>query len=60
MYENFERARMVYSFMNDADKAKHCEKCRQCEELCPQQIPISEWMERVNEVLELGKPYNPC
>jgi predicted aldo/keto reductase-like oxidoreductase len=35
-------------------------QCRECEELCPQGIPISEWMPSVHEVLGEGKPYEAC
>ncbi len=34
-----------------------CIQCRECEELCPQSILISEWMPIVHEVLGEGRPY---
>ena len=37
-----------------------CTQCRECEDLCPQQIPISEWMPRVHAVLGKGEPPARC
>jgi len=38
-------------------RASVCTQCRECEEKCPQSIPISEWMAVVHQVLGEGKPY---
>jgi len=57
MYEKPEHARMSYGFMPEEERASACIQCRECEELCPQSIPISEWMPIVHEVLGEGKPY---
>ena len=35
-----------------------CTKCGECEEKCPQEIPISEWMPKVHAVLGEGKKYD--
>ncbi len=35
----------------DDISAGACIQCRECEERCPQQIPISEWMPRVHDLL---------
>jgi predicted aldo/keto reductase-like oxidoreductase len=38
-------------------RASICIQCRECEEKCPQSIPVSEWMPVVHEVLGEGEPY---
>jgi predicted aldo/keto reductase-like oxidoreductase len=43
--------RIIYNNLPDADKASSCIACGACEEKCPQQIPISEWMPKVHENL---------
>ena len=60
MYGKLEEARRRYERLPDAEKADACEQCRQCETLCPQQIPISELMVHVHEVLGEGKPLDEC
>jgi len=57
MYNRIEDARRMYERLPEEERASACVQCLQCEELCPQQIPISEWMVRVHEVLGEGKPY---
>jgi predicted aldo/keto reductase-like oxidoreductase len=39
------------------NQASACIACRECEAKCPQNIPISEWMTVVQQVLAEGKPY---
>jgi predicted aldo/keto reductase-like oxidoreductase len=36
------------------ENASNCLDCKDCEELCPQQIPISEWMPKIHEALALA------
>jgi predicted aldo/keto reductase-like oxidoreductase len=38
-------------------RAAVCVQCGECEEKCPQRIPISAWMPVIHEVLGEGKPY---
>jgi predicted aldo/keto reductase-like oxidoreductase len=56
MYDKPERAREAYNWIPEEARANACIQCCECEELCPQSIPISEWMPRVHEVLGEGQP----
>jgi hypothetical protein len=38
-------------------RAALCAQCGECEEKCPQGIPISQWMPVIHEVLGEGKPF---
>ena len=57
-----------YRFMREAPEdewfhkgqAALCIQCRECEAKCPQNIPISEIMPIVHQVLGEGKPYAAC
>ncbi len=60
MHDDIQGARSGYKFVPEEARADKCTQCQQCEELCPQQIPISEWMVRVEEVLAHGRPYEEC
>jgi predicted aldo/keto reductase-like oxidoreductase len=52
MHEDFPEARFVYgTFVPESERAGNCIECQTCEELCPQKIPISEWMPKVAEAL---------
>lgn len=54
-----EGIRTNYSGLDESGRASVCIQCRECEDLCPQHILISEWMPRVHAVLGEGQPY-PC
>jgi len=41
----------------NAAHAGACTQCRECESKCPQEIPISEWMPKVDAVLGEGRSY---
>jgi uncharacterized protein len=62
MYGSLADARKRYrSFMRDQNEsilADNCIACLDCEEQCPQNIPISEWMPYVHDVLDKGIPYD--
>jgi predicted aldo/keto reductase-like oxidoreductase len=60
MYDQIEIAREQYAQLAEEKRASACIQCRECEELCPQQIPISEWMPHVHEVLGEAQPYEAC
>jgi len=60
MYNELDQARERYGRLSDEEKAAACVQCRECEEKCPQHIPISEWMVHVHEVLGEGRPIEEC
>ena len=60
MYNTFGSAQGGYARIPEDARASACIQCRQCEELCPQSIAISEWMPVVDQVLGEGHPYEEC
>jgi len=60
MYDKPDHARRAYEWMSEGERASVCIQCRECEEKCPQSIPISEYMPLVHQVLGEGKPYAEC
>jgi len=60
MYNTFDDARRRYGRMDEESRASACIQCRQCEDLCPQSIEISQWMPVVHQVLGEGKPLEEC
>jgi predicted aldo/keto reductase-like oxidoreductase len=60
MYNSFDNARRGYSRMTEDIRASACIQCRECEDKCPQDIEISQWMPVVDEVLGQGRPYEEC
>lgn len=46
MYDDTERQRVYYSWLDEAERADHCTACGECEDKCPQGIAISSWMEK--------------
>ena len=56
MYDKIDQSRQAYSWwIPDLERAEVCIQCLECEQLCPQQIPISEWMPHIHAVLGEGK-----
>jgi predicted aldo/keto reductase-like oxidoreductase len=52
VYGNESLGKALYNYhMPKGERADACVACGECEEKCPQQIEISEWMERVHEAL---------
>jgi uncharacterized protein len=52
IYNDLKTAIVKYNNYFDKDKrADACIGCRECEEKCPQKIPISEWMTKINKEL---------
>jgi hypothetical protein len=60
MHDDAEGARKEYTWTPEEARADKCTQCQECEEVCPQQIPVSEWMVHVDEVLAQGRPYEEC
>jgi predicted aldo/keto reductase-like oxidoreductase len=51
-YDDVGAARFRYNFvLKEGQRAGACIDCDTCEGLCPQHIPISEWMPKVAELL---------
>ena len=58
MYDKPDVMRRWYNqWIPTENQASACLECLECEEKCPQNIPISEWMPVVHQVLAEGKPY---
>lgn len=60
IYGNYNNARTWYNnerWLPEDGRASACIQCRECEELCPQHIPISEWMPRIHQILDEGQPH---
>lgn len=50
MYDKKDIAKKDYTlWVPDNNKGSLCVVCRECEEKCPQDIPISEWMPRIHQ-----------
>ena len=61
MYAKPDSARNDYKFWLPKEEwASECIDCGTCEPLCPQTIPISDWMPIVHSVLGEGKAYEEC
>ncbi len=51
-YEDVKRARFLYTIrIQEGERASQCLQCRECEEKCPQGIPIAEWIQKAEELL---------
>ena len=59
MLDNLRSGGFWYSGnLTPEERAEQCIDCGTCEPLCPQNIPISDWMVSVHEVLGQGQAYN--
>ena len=53
MYEDPKRMQRLYQIrIQEGERADQCLECRECEELCPQEIAISEWIKKADELLD--------
>jgi predicted aldo/keto reductase-like oxidoreductase len=58
IHEDPGTGRLLYArFLAENERAGACEQCGACEEKCPQDIPVREWMPKVHDVLGEGKSY---
>ena len=55
-YRWWENAYKTNPMFEEKIQAANCTSCGECEEKCPQSIPISRWMETIDDVLGKGKP----
>jgi predicted aldo/keto reductase-like oxidoreductase len=46
IYDDHRRARFLYRQLPADQQADQCNECHECEEVCPQDLPISEWLEK--------------
>ncbi|MBN1878050.1 MAG: aldo/keto reductase [Anaerolineae bacterium] len=60
MYNRLGDAVKHYQRMSAEEQASACIACQQCEDKCPQRIPISEWMVHIHEILGEGKALEAC
>ncbi len=52
LHEDIPDARFRYQiFVPETARANLCQACHDCEERCPQKIPISDWMPKVDSLL---------
>ncbi len=53
MFQDIENSRMnYYMLLKDDERASKCNKCGECEKLCPQMIPIQSTLETVRKTFE--------
>jgi len=52
LYDDVPGARFRYSFyLKESQRSDQCIACNECDEKCPQQIPISTWMSKVTGMM---------
>jgi len=54
-FGSLEKSRRIYGFFGQT--TDYCTQCRECEDRCPQQLEISQWMPHIHRVLGEGEPY---
>jgi hypothetical protein len=50
-YNDFKEASYEYEYLKDEEKASNCKECGECEEKCPQNLPIRELLKIVDKTL---------
>jgi predicted aldo/keto reductase-like oxidoreductase len=51
IYEDPEEARWLYRQLKEEQRADRCTKCGECTDVCPQEIDIPGWLEKVHTYL---------
>lgn len=55
MYDKPESAKIAYNkWFSAEENASNCLDCKDCEDLCPQMIPISDWMPKIHATLAIN------
>ncbi len=49
MYNAPQEARRLYNFIDPSQRADQCTECGQCEEVCPQEIEIIDWLKKADQ-----------
>lgn len=58
MYGVIEQVRQQYNdWIKPENRADQCARCQECEDKCPQHLPICELLDKVDQVLGMGKSY---
>ncbi len=52
MYGDPHELHWQYGNIPEAQRASACQECGECEEKCPQQIPIQEWLKKVHQAAQ--------
>ncbi len=50
-YDDLEKSKRMYSLFMADNQADRCEECYECEEACPQELPIVEWLKTCHREL---------
>jgi predicted aldo/keto reductase-like oxidoreductase len=53
LYDDLDRMRTMYTWINEEKRADRCTSCGECEEKCPQAIPIAQQLSRAHTRLRL-------
>lgn len=60
IYDDLERGRFRYcgpaGWLRDEQRADQCIECGDCEEACPQQIPVRDWLKKAHSLLGPKQP----
>ena len=51
MYNDDRVARVAYQWVDKEQRADRCIECGQCEDRCPQDIPITQWLKKAHTLL---------
>ncbi len=58
MLDDIKSIKYKYQELDAAERASACQQCHDCEEKCPQRIPISDWMSYIHQVLGENRTYS--
>jgi predicted aldo/keto reductase-like oxidoreductase len=51
MYNDLRTPRLFYSLLLSDEQGDQCTECGECQELCPQEVEIPEWLKKAHELL---------